>query len=93
MKATTKLEMKCLVGSGAGIYVPMCFASNYEMKAWGVSEENQEILKNPDHDLYWDTWDDVLNLASFTDDKGQKWSLHQDEDLFAVPDGYEWPED
>ena len=72
--------------SARGVYIPQAFA-NYCNENWhGVSEENRTILKDgPDNELYWDTWDEVLNNASFEKD-GNKWTLYQDGDLWALCD-------
>lgn len=77
-------NIHCIIDGALGIYVPQKFAQNFDMPAWGVSVENAEILRvGPDHEFYWDTWDDVLRDASLTDPSGQVWELTQDSDLFA----------
>ena len=46
----------------------------------------------PDNDWYWEAWDNILNNAEHTDSQGITWRLHQDGDLWEVPDGFEWLE-
>lgn len=91
-------ERVLLIDSAAGIYVPKRFATNFAMDAWGVSQEDADILSDPDHDEYWDVWTEVLDHAHHTDEDGALWHLHHDDGdgdggLFAVPEGYKYPED
>lgn len=74
-----------LVDGNSGIYVPQSFVEAYDAAEWGISPEDESILNaGPDHEHYWDVWDDVLRDASYTDDNGNVWHLWQDGDLFAV---------
>lgn len=41
----------------------------------------------------WFAWTQILNHASWTDDKGVSWHLHQDGDLWEVADNYDFPEE
>jgi hypothetical protein len=75
-----------LVDSCHGVYIPQRFATNYDMGQWEVSDDQKECLltgpDNPDNG-YWDEWDIVLSNASYTKD-GNKWTLYQDGDLWAL---------
>jgi hypothetical protein len=72
-----------LVDGNQGIYVPQRFAINYDMAQWNVKSDVKEVLNaGPDHEEYWEEWEDVLNNASYTKD-GNKWTLYQDGDLWA----------
>lgn len=80
-----------ILSDARGIYIPRdfvideCGEIDYEhCKAWHIKTEDAEILKNPDHDAYWDTWNDILNYAYFTDDDGNDYRLHQDGDLWGL---------
>lgn len=77
-----------LVDGARGIYVPQYFAQTTPRDLLsGVSEEDWAILEaGPDHEWYWDTWDDVLGNASITGDDGTVYYLHQDGDLWLVPE-------
>lgn len=77
-------ERECIIDGASGIYVPQRFAR--EFRNWnGVDPEDWAILEEgPDHEHYWEVWDDVLNGAEFTDAKGETWTLMQDNDLFAI---------
>jgi hypothetical protein len=50
----------------------------------GIDADDVAILETgPDHEQYWDAWQDVLDNATWTDGKNT-WTLYQDGDLFAV---------
>lgn len=74
--------VELLLSDARGIYIPRDFAS--ECNGWdNIPDKDREILEaGPEHELYWDTWNDVLAEASFTDDFGNIWHLWQDGDLF-----------
>lgn len=79
-----------------GIYIPQFFAQSVIRNCVaGVSPDDWAILEaGPEHDLYWDVWDDVLANAELTNPKtGETFTLWQDDDLWAVPKGAEWPDD
>ena len=78
------IESFCIVDGHYGIYVPQSFAGRYDMNAWHVSPEDAKILlAGPDHEFYWDAWDDVLRDAYY-ERNGKRITLEQDGDLFAV---------
>lgn len=69
-----------------GIYIPQYFAESVvREKVSGVSAEQWEILESgPDHESYWDVWDEVERDAILTKDDGTQFCLHQDGDLWIV---------
>lgn len=75
-----------------GQYIPRMFAEDCSPAEthWHYDEDDRQILlQGPDHELYWDTWDDVLNTAYYLDpNDGRKFTLMQDSDLFAIQEGY-----
>jgi hypothetical protein len=78
-----------LVDDCHGIYVPQVWAMRYRMfpEAWNVTREQLDVLlRGPDDDVYWETWDEVLNTAEFTDSQGRVWHLWQDGALWAYCD-------
>jgi hypothetical protein len=79
--------VQCILDGARGIYVPRDFATGFT--DWkGIKPEDLGILKaGPEHEFYWEAWDDVLQSAYFTDDVGRVWGLEQDSDLFAVAHG------
>src|SRR5690625_99796 len=65
-----------------GIYIPRDFAELYGTD-YGIKPDDMTILlAGPDHEVYWDTWNAVLDYAEYVDDNGHMWKLHQDGDLF-----------
>lgn len=89
--------IEVLLDDNRGIYIPQEFARQFypDGKNWYWSEEDAKILlEGPDHELYWDVWEDVLDNAYFIDDDdGVKYTLYQDGDLLAIMDGYSLDDD
>ena len=76
-----------------GIYIPQMFTQSVKRECVaGVSAEDWAALEaGPEHDLYWDTWDWILDRAELTDPtSGQVFTLYQDGDLWCIPKGAEW---
>ena len=74
-----------LVRDVHGINIPRWFATKYDPASWGICDADIEILQaGPDHDLYWDAWEDALRDARHHYDD-RVWCLYQDGDLWAVP--------
>ncbi len=78
------LKCELLVDGCRGVYAPQAFARGYG-EAWGVSPEDMAVLlKGPDHEDYWETWEGVWMNATLNRD-GRTWHLHCDYgDIFAV---------
>ena len=91
------LEPILLIDSHNGIYIPnlFCKQCNPENTFWNWNYENSsEILLNPEHELYWEVWEEVLDSAYYIDpDNNIKYTLYNNEDLWAIPEGYEIPEE
>lgn len=80
---TRNNPFELLVSDHHGIYVPQVFAEIARRDLFGdsISAEDWAILSaGPEHEHYWDVWDEVLNSAETEDGV----SLWQDGDLFAV---------
>lgn len=77
----------CYADSARGIFIPQFFAESIRRElVQNVTDEDWTILESgPDHEQYWDTWDDVTSSAILTDDFGDTWTLYQDGDLWLVP--------
>lgn len=73
-----------LISDHTGIYIPQHFATNMDLDQWsGLNKEDIDILQaGPDHEWYWEAWDNVLGSASILLD-GKVWHLSQDGDLWA----------
>jgi hypothetical protein len=69
-----------------GAYMPQIFAESLQdAKSWeGYDPKDLEILlRGPNVDGYWETWQNILDNACYVDQKGFRWQLHQDGDLFV----------
>ena len=88
-----KPEPLLWLSDARGRYIPRDFANSFvdrDKHVQNVSEENWQILEDPDHEWYWEAWDEVLQNAVVTDDEGTRFTLHQDGDLWLIPEGMEW---
>ena len=90
---TNEDKIVCIVDGCQGVEVAKSFINSFHREHWNISKSDADILNNPDHDDYWEVWDEVLRDASFTDADGSIWSLYQDGDLFAVREDYDWDND
>ena len=75
-----------------GIYIPRDFVQGTKRECMrGISDDDIEILSDPEHEWYWETWDDVLNGGTVVDPvSGVVYRLYQDGALWLIPDGMEW---
>ena len=85
--------------SARGVYIPQHFAESIKREnVTGVSDEDWNILElDPNDedtpDYYWDVWNDAEQNARITrPDTGIVYALHQDGDLWLVPEDWH-PED
>jgi hypothetical protein len=78
-------EAVLFASDARGIYIPQHFAESYNSEQWNPidSDDLAILIHGPEHDQYWDTWEDVMNDAE-TICGG---SLHQDGNLWVV-----WPQ-
>ena len=72
-----------------GRYIPKIFAESISLDKcflFGIEEEDLNILRSgPDDDLYWDTWDQILNNGKvYLKETGQTFTLYQDGDLWLI---------
>ena len=90
---TQFLQCELLVDGARGIHAPQFFAECHG-EEWGISPEDMTVLlAGPDHEHYWETWDDVWTNVTLKRD-GKTWHLHCDcGDIFMVVyrDGEERP--
>ena len=63
-----------------GIYIPRDFAKDFQDL---VEPEDFEVLLDPEHEQYWDTWYDVLNYVILPHN-GLQYRLHHNGDLYAI---------
>lgn len=73
-----------MMAGSHGVYIPKNFVNDVNLNDWHVSQDDAAILTTgPDHDAYWDVWTDVLDSAYYMDGNN-KYTLHQDGDLWAI---------
>jgi hypothetical protein len=79
-------ERGILFDSASGVYIPQRFAREIDRTRleWKGTDDDWSILDNPDSELYWEVWQDVLDHAILTLDNGTKVRLEQDGDVFYI---------
>jgi hypothetical protein len=87
MKMNTFNAVVLMVNGAHGVYVPETFATMIDPSQWsGISDEDLlalQLREFGEDGAYWETWDTVLNNATYTDKDGNVFRLHQDGDLWA----------
>lgn len=79
--------VEILLSDARGIYIPANFVEGFDREQWELNDSSfdwaWETCQNPDNDMYWEAWEQILWYATYT--KGEYvWKLCQDGDLFAV---------
>lgn len=81
-------ECHLILGEHRGIYIPRDFANTIDVeriKDFHAWIEDLETCKNPNHEWYWEAWQNILdNMEIDLFGNGKYFSLYQDGDLFAV---------
>jgi hypothetical protein len=84
---TTKKESAVilLLSDARGQYIPRDFANEIRREfVTGVEADEWEILEaGPEHESYWDVWDDVCTSAVITL-AGDEYRIHQDGDCWLL---------
>ena len=85
--------LELLITDASGIYIPKEFIESRldwqleQIKAQ-TSEGTIEILKDVDHEWYWEAWEEVLNVEFVGPTtniyNGEKFTLYQNGDLWVV---------
>lgn len=52
-------HFECVVDGHYGVYIPQTFAERYP--EWLDDEEREILLAGPEHEDYWDVWDEVTS--------------------------------
>ena len=79
-----KSGIELLLNSARGVYIPQNFVECFDANEWHLSQYDVKELSNPANEFYWDAWNSVLDTAYFVDNEGNKWTLFQDGDLWAL---------
>ena len=85
------MEPILLINGAHGIYLPKIFAQLRftDSIITPLTDQQLQDLSNVDNEHYLDTWEDVLQGFAIEID-GVTYNLHQDDDLWLVPDGYDF---
>jgi hypothetical protein len=98
MKDMTKKPIPFLwLSDRRGVYIPRDFANSFANRSKtvsGVDAEDWIVLEaGPDHEHYWEAWDEVLASAVVTDDDGIRFRPHAEGDLWLVPEDMDWDDE
>lgn len=88
--------MRLYLDEHRGIYIPQVFARITKHECVdGVRGEVWAALEaGPDHDLYWDAWQEVLDNATLTDPKTNvRYTVYQNGTCWLIPEGMEWDDE
>lgn len=84
MNTTKKQDaVQLLLSDSRGIYIPRDFCTNFDLEAFGLSEDDEDVKccqAGPDQEWYWDAWNQILDKAKTTTGH----VLYQDGDLFLL---------
>lgn len=68
------------------LYIPQRFVAEYG-ELWPVGQTDRAVIaQGPNTRGYWDAWQHVLDTATFTDDDGHTWRIHQDQGVVTYCD-------
>lgn len=79
--------VQLLLSDARGIYIPRDFLDILNSSNWVLPEDNEHYLSDlsdPNSEYYWEAWDWVIDNAKYVDEQGNKFTLFQDGDLWAV---------
>ena len=87
-----------LIDSANGVYIPNLFANmvlNCEIKVKNFADIKYYLgdLGNTENEFYWESWDSIISKAILVSKNGTEYTLHQNDDLWCIPDGVELEED
>jgi hypothetical protein len=93
---TTTPEPALVLLDSHGVYIPQLWCSGItepECEALHVRwSDVQTCQLGPGEEWYWEAWQSILDDCYMVDDRGTKWTLHQDGDLWEVPEGFSFPD-
>lgn len=87
--------MELLIDRHHGIYIPQLFVQQYRsaILAESAHKEDLDIVEEgPDNELYWEAWDNIEQRIVLIGSGGGRFTLYQNEDLWAVEEDEEIPE-
>lgn len=72
-----------LLSDAHGQYIPKVFYESFDLEKWNIKAEDCQELSDPENELYWDAWQELLNDA-YCINNDKKYTLYQNSDLYAV---------
>ena len=105
---TTISEPRIALSDRNGVYIPQLYCNHVDekiAKKMNILMEDVLICQSgPDHEWYWESWDAIISNAEWIEPqkfysdgewevKDVKWYLHQDGDLWEVPEGFYFDEE
>ncbi len=77
-------KITLLLDSSRGQYIPRDFVQRFDLEKFqGINPHDIENCQNPENECYWESWETILNNASYTEN-GRVFTLHQDGDLWLL---------
>ena len=76
-------NIEVLLSDARGVYIPNNFYTDFDLEKWHVNHLDLSALADYENELYWETWESVLNNAYF-ELNGKTYNLYQDGDLLAI---------
>jgi hypothetical protein len=87
---TNKPEPILFLPDALGIYIPSHFASYVSFdQLRNVTQEDYDSISDTEDEFYWESWDAITASGQLLS-KGIVYNLHQDGDLWLIPEGVEW---
>lgn len=93
----TNYEQKIhlLLSDARGQYIPRDFTTSFDMDLWHLNQKDVDVLlKGPEFEWYWDTWNEVERTAYYIVESYSihhdvpnligKWTLYHGGDLWAI---------
>jgi hypothetical protein len=79
-----------------GVHIPQLWCSDIaesDCEALHIQwSDVQTCQSGPEEGWYWEAWQTILDDCYMVDERGTRWTLHQDGDLWEVPDGFSFEE-
>jgi len=85
----TNDTIQLAVDGSFGIHVPKRFFQRYPQFLEHLNEEDHAIIENPEHEHYWDVWDQFVQDFRVIKD-GVRWFIHRDVDVFFVSEHHQF---
>ena len=97
MTATrTTPDPALVLADSHGVYIPQLWCSDITEPECGALHirwsDVQTCQAGPDQEWYWEAWQAIIDSCYVIDDRGIRWTLHQEGDLWEVPEGFSFEE-